>query len=146
MVLDTPIQPSTSKPTKVPLFKQKVAKLDVEIDNEVHYEFGGPIGVVAMMIGFPCLMYYFWVCLEYHQGQLIYPPSLTSLTELKAWCVFDIWEKVKQGAWPSMWAINVYMGYVMFSFVLAYVMPGPVVEGLPILSLNGQRVSSSPLR
>jgi delta24(24(1))-sterol reductase len=138
MALDTLGPPSTPKPGKIPLFKKKVTKLDIKLDNQVHYEFGGPLGVCAMMLGFPCLMYYFWICLEYHQGQLIYPPL--SLSQLKPWVMTEVWMKIKMGAFPTMWAIQVYMGYVVFSFVLAYIMPGPVVEGLPVPSLNGQRV------
>ena len=30
--------------------------------EEIEYEFGGPIGVTAMMLGFPALMYYMWIC------------------------------------------------------------------------------------
>jgi delta24(24(1))-sterol reductase len=132
------------KPNKngVPEFKQKVTKLDVKLDNQVKYEFGGPVGVTVMMLGFPCLMYYFWVCLEFHQGRLIYP---SDLSQWKYWVVQEIWEKVKLRAAPTTWAIQMYMGYVLFSFVLAYTMPGPVVEGLPIPSLNGQRVNISAL-
>lgn len=129
-------QPKTNK-NGVPEFKQKVTKLDVKIDNQVRYEFGGPVGVTAMMLGFPCLMYYFWVCLEFHQGRIIYP---SDLSQWKSWVVREIWEKIKMGAYPSKWATQMYMGYVLFSFVLAYIMPGPVVEGLPIPSLNGKRV------
>lgn len=121
----------------VPEFKQRVTKLDVKLDNQVKYEFGGPVGVTVMMLGFPCLMYYFWVCLEFHQGRLIYP---SDLSQWKSWIAQEIWEKVKLRAAPTTWAIKMYMGYVLFSFVLAYTMPGPIVEGLPIPSLNGQRV------
>lgn len=123
----------------VPLFKQKVTKRDIQVDNEVKYEFGGPVGVCAMMIGFPCLMYYFWICLEYHQGKLIYLP-LSQIEQWKPWFINEVWNKIKQDAYPSWWAIQVYMGYVLFSFVLAHVMPGPVVEGLPVPSLNGKKV------
>ncbi|KAI8977019.1 ergosterol biosynthesis ERG4/ERG24 [Mycotypha africana] len=93
-----------------------------------------------MMIGFPALMYYFWVCLEYHQGKLIYPTTLTSLSDIKSWLIEEIWKKMKLGAYPSRWAIQTYMGYVIFSFILAAVMPGPVIEGLPIPSQNGQKL------
>ncbi|KAL9554598.1 hypothetical protein MBANPS3_002740 [Mucor bainieri] len=132
-------QPANNRTNKngVPEFKQKVTKLDVKIDNQVKYEFGGPVGVTAMMLGFPCLMYYFWVCLEFHQGRLIYP---SDLSQWKSWVAHEIWDKVKMGAYPSKWATQMYMGYVLFSFVLAYVMPGPVVEGLPIPSLNGKKL------
>ena len=33
---------------------------DPRIDYSGHFEFGGSLGVSAMMIGFPALMYYMW--------------------------------------------------------------------------------------
>lgn len=33
----------------VPLFRSDFTKLDVKIDNEIVYEFGGPFGVVGMV-------------------------------------------------------------------------------------------------
>lgn len=39
------------------------------------YEFGGPLGVSAMMIGFPILMYYCWICLRFYNGALVHPES-----------------------------------------------------------------------
>ena len=39
------------------------------------YEFGGPWGVLAIMTGFPVLMYYLWICLVFYDGQLIFPKS-----------------------------------------------------------------------
>lgn len=119
---------------KIPQVKQVVTDLDIKIHNQVTYEFGGPLGVTLMMIGFPSLMYYFWFCLEYHQGQLVYP------TESLWTFIDDMINKVKLGAYPSEYAIKVYMGYVLFSFILAYVMPGPEVEGLPVPSLKGKKV------
>ncbi|KAG0176800.1 hypothetical protein DFQ29_005609 [Apophysomyces sp. BC1021] len=123
----------------VPLFKANVTKLDLKLDNEVVYEFGGPVGVCALMMFFPCLMYYFWVCLEYHQGKLIYPNALT-VNAISEFISQNLWDKVISGAFPTLTAVKIYMGYVVFSFVLAYIMPGPVVNGLPVPSLEGKRL------
>lgn len=124
----------------VPLFKSELTKLDIELDKEVTYEFGGPLGTLAMMIGFPCLMYYFWVCLEYHQGKLITPNSY-SFNGISHFITEDIIAKVKLGAAPTWLATKIYMGHVLFSFILAYTMPGPIVNGHPVASLKGKRVS-----
>jgi Ergosterol biosynthesis ERG4/ERG24 family len=43
------------------------------------YEFGGPLGVTAMMIGFPILMYYLWICLWFYDGKLIAPKSIDDI-------------------------------------------------------------------
>lgn len=124
----------------VPLFKNKMTKLDEKLDNEVVYEFGGPIGVVCMMLGFPSLMYYLWVCLEYHQGKLITPASCTK-DGIIQFVLEEIVAKVKTGAAPTMIAFKIYMGHVLYSAIMAYIMPGPVVDGLPLPSLKGARVS-----
>lgn len=124
----------------VPLFKSTLTKLDEKIDNEVEYEFGGPLGALGMMLGFPSLMYYFWVCLEYHQGKLITPASYT-LDGILQFVTEEIIAKVKLGAAPTWLATKIYMGHVLVSFILAYTMPGPVVNGLPVPSLKGKRVS-----
>jgi delta24(24(1))-sterol reductase len=124
----------------VPLFKTKVTDLDLKIDNEIVYEFGGPVGVVGMMLGFPSLMYYFWVCLEYHQGKMIVP-SVWSAEGIKAFFWNDIWAAIARDACPTVYAAKIYLGYILLSAILAYTMPGPVVNGLPIPSLKGKRVS-----
>ncbi|KAI8378717.1 ergosterol biosynthesis ERG4/ERG24 [Choanephora cucurbitarum] len=123
----------------VPLFKQVLSKRDKELDNEIVYEFGGPLGALGMMVGFPCLMYYFWICLEYHQGKLITPSSFTKLG-ISEFLSHQIWDKIMLGAYPTMFAIKTYMGYIAISLTLAYIMPGPVVEGLPLPSLDGARL------
>lgn len=124
----------------VPLFKSDLTALDVKLDKEIVYEFGGPVGVCAMMLGFPALMYYFWVTLEYHQGKMIVPDSFT-LDGIKEFVLNELWAKIKEGAYPSLTAVKIYMGYVLFSFILAYIMPGPVVEGLAIPSMKGKKAS-----
>lgn len=51
--------------------------LDTDKDPRcARYEFGGPVGVMAMMTIFPVLMYYLWICLEFYDGQIVYPTSL----------------------------------------------------------------------
>ena len=37
------------------------------------------MGVTAMMIGFPLLMYYLWICLWFYDGQLTHPSSVDDI-------------------------------------------------------------------
>ncbi len=55
------------------------------------YEFGGPWGVSAMMVGFPLLMYYLWICLWYYDGQLVRP---TSIEDIRPFLI-QMWTHVK---------------------------------------------------
>ena len=43
------------------------------------FEFGGPWGVIAIMTGFPVLMYYLWICLWFYDGKLVYPSSVDDI-------------------------------------------------------------------
>lgn len=124
----------------VPLFKNKMTKMDEKLDNEVVYEFGGPIGVFCMMLGFPCLMYYFWVSLEYHQGKIYLPTAFTK-DAIVQFVLEEVVAKVKEGAAPTWVATKIYMGFVLYSAICAYVMPGPVINGLPLPSLKGGKVN-----
>lgn len=85
-------------------------------------------------------MVYMTGALLLHEGHFYYPDAFT-LDAFKEWFWSEIVGKVLPAVAPTLKATKIYMGYVVFSFILAYIMPGPVVEGLPIPSLKGKRVS-----
>lgn len=64
------------------------------------YEFGGPWGVVAIMMGFPILMYYLWICLWFYDGKLVYPASVEDIKPF----LWRMWGHVAK-VWfhPSIW-------------------------------------------
>ncbi|OAJ43411.1 hypothetical protein BDEG_26773 [Batrachochytrium dendrobatidis JEL423] len=105
-------------------------------DHDIIFEFGGPVGVTFMMGGFPLLMYYFWICIEYYNGVLVAPANWDDLQPF----LFRMIEHVAMGAAPSWWAFTVYGMLVAFQAVLAVTMPGPVVKGLPIPSLGNRQL------
>jgi delta24(24(1))-sterol reductase len=41
-----------------------------KIDKSGHFEFGGTFGTSAMMLFFPILMYYLWICSTFYGGNL----------------------------------------------------------------------------
>ena len=41
-----------------------------KVDHSGHFEFGGTFGTAAMMLVFPILMYYLWVCSTFYGGSL----------------------------------------------------------------------------
>lgn len=68
--------------------------IDQQLDSHEDWEFGGPIGVTAMMIGFPLLMYYLYICLSHFQGEMVHPRALTGPEGIVAWGR-KMWEIVK---------------------------------------------------
>src|SRR5688572_6164275 len=78
--------------------KPKVNKnLIIDSDNEIVFEFGGPWGVTAMMIGFPSLMFYLWGCLQFYRGKLVSPLER------------ELWSQIVKEAWPTWYATKIYL-------------------------------------
>ncbi|PRP79388.1 hypothetical protein PROFUN_12986 [Planoprotostelium fungivorum] len=107
---------------------------DLQLDREVVMEFGGPLGVTAMMLGFPCLMYYFWFSLKYHQGAIFYPTSFDD--------ILPFFQRLSQYFWqsaaPTVWGFQTYGIFCLISATMAAFMPGPHIKGMPIPSLGGK--------
>lgn len=55
------------------------------------YEFGGPWGVLAIMTGFPILMYYLWICLWFYDGKLVLPTSVDDVVPY----LWRMWEQIR---------------------------------------------------
>lgn len=111
-------------------------EIDKKLDQHLSYEFGGPWGVTAMMTGFPLLMYYLWICLQFYDGQLVHP---TSVDDIKPF-LLRMWGHVRDDASPTPFALGTYSVFVFFQLFLAYIMPGHKQEGLPVPSLNYQKL------
>ncbi|KAH9249142.1 hypothetical protein BASA81_013166 [Batrachochytrium salamandrivorans] len=107
-----------------------------QIDHEAIFEFGGPIGATLMMVLFPILMIYLWICIEFYNGQLTTPDSWSDLFPF----LYRMVEHVSYAAVPTWWAWSVYWTFTFFQVTLAVVMPGPVVKGLPVPSLDNQQL------
>lgn len=61
---------ATSSSSPVASHSSHSKQVDEKVDSAVHYEFGGPPGVLAMMLLFPVLMVYLWICVEFYGGIL----------------------------------------------------------------------------
>ncbi|TFK65600.1 ERG4 ERG24 ergosterol biosynthesis protein [Pluteus cervinus] len=102
------------------------------LDRHESYEFGGPWGVLAIMTGFPVLMYYLWICLWFYDGKLVHP---TSLYEIQPF-LSTMWEHVRVDAYGNAYAWKVYSGSFFFQLFLAQAITGYQQEGLPVPSLG----------
>ncbi|KAG5723670.1 Delta(24(24(1)))-sterol reductase [Termitomyces sp. T112] len=122
---------ATRKTSTVTITEQG-REMDSRLDKHESYEFGGPLGCIAIMTFFPCLMYYLWICLWFYDGNLVYPVSQADITPFLA----RMWGHIVKDASPNLYAWKVYSGNVAFQLFLAQVLPGYRQEGLPVPSLN----------
>ncbi|KAK9462958.1 ergosterol biosynthesis ERG4/ERG24 [Lipomyces oligophaga] len=104
--------------------------------SHVEFDFGGPIGVSAMMIGFPLLMYYLWICATFYDGQLTGPGKDETLKEF----VLRLYGHVVADAFPDLKAWLTVWTFLVFEAILYVTLPGISTQGLPLPSLNGKRL------
>jgi delta24(24(1))-sterol reductase len=110
-------------------------KVEQEFDDKIVYEFGGPAGVLGIMLFAPCMMYFFYACLENNNGRMLYPNSFEDIGPF-----FGRLAGYISHAAPSVYGFKVYVIFCLFEAVLAWYMPGPIVKGLPIPSENNRQL------
>ncbi|CAH7672641.1 delta24(24(1))-sterol reductase [Phakopsora pachyrhizi] len=116
----------------------EVGKFNPEADRHQKYEFGGPWGALFLMVLFPFLMYYFFICLWCYEGRLSRPDSL-ALGDISKWSS-EFWNLVKIHTSPTWESFFIYTGFLFYQVFLAWFTPGVPQVGLPIPSMNGAKL------
>lgn len=110
--------------------------LDPKIDYSGHYEFGGSLGVLSMMIGFPMLMYYMWIGATYYDGKFPTREEGQSFADFFA----HMGQLVYTGAFPSLKAWTIYWVFFLFEGACYVLLPGVSVSGRPLPHLGGKQL------
>ena len=84
------------------------------------FEFGGSCGTLALMIGFPLLMYYMWIGATYYDGQMPLPKDNQSWSEFGHHLI----NLVKTGAFPHWRAWRIYWTYYLYEAACYVILPG----------------------
>lgn len=108
---------------------------DPKIDHNPHYDFGGTPGVTAMMIGFPCLMWYMWIGATYYNGQFPSEPNMS-------WDEYfrHMGHLVYTGAFPHAKAWAIYWIFLIAQGAMYLVMPGVYSKGKPLPHEGGKQL------
>jgi Delta24(24(1))-sterol reductase len=93
------------------------------------YEFGGPIGSCCIIICSHMLIYYLWISLTFFQGKLFLPNNISNIA-------FYLSQ-----AKPTLFSAEIFLGFILIQFLLAYFLPGLNIKGLPIPSKNNQQLT-----
>jgi len=90
------------------------------------YEFGGPVGATVIIIWSHYILLYFWYCLETNDGFLVLPTSLADA------CAHALaFASLLGRSWPAPTVVCAYTAFFAAQLVLAAVVPGVTVDGLP---------------
>jgi delta24(24(1))-sterol reductase len=100
------------------------------------FEFGGPVGTLLLMTGFPLLMWYMWIGATYYDGMLPLPESGQTWADfLRRLC-----ELVYEGAFPTRKAWLIYwIFFIVEAFMYCY-MPGVSNFGRPLRHEGGKKL------
>jgi delta24(24(1))-sterol reductase len=100
------------------------------------YEFGGPVGAVLLMTGFPFLMWYMWIGATYYDGMLPFPEPGQSWPDF----ICQLGQLVYEGAYPSAKAWAIYWTFFIMEAVMYCYMPGVWNLGRPLKHEGGKRL------
>ncbi|KAK5987018.1 Delta(24(24(1)))-sterol reductase [Cladobotryum mycophilum] len=114
-----------------------VPGMDPKIDYIGEFEFGGSLGTLALMIGFPLLMYYMWIGAAYYDGKLPLPQAGQSLTDFGK----HLGDLVYTGAYPHARAWKIYWVYYVFEAACYIFMPGFTCFGKPLPHEGGKKLT-----
>ncbi|KFY10653.1 hypothetical protein V491_07547 [Pseudogymnoascus sp. VKM F-3775] len=110
--------------------------LDPKIDYSGHMEFGGSVGVSAMMIGFPTLMYYMWIGATYYDGKFPTPEPGESFADFAK----HMGNLVYEGAFPSLKAWTMYWVFFVAEGACYCLLPGVYGYGKPLPHAGGKQL------
>ena len=105
-------------------------------DRSQHYEFGGPSGVVAIMIAFPLLMYYMWIGATYYNGQFPRPAPDQTIGEFFSHMGKLVWT----GAFPHPKAWMMYWVFFLVEAAFYVYLPGVNLKGKRLPHLGGKQL------
>lgn len=109
---------------------------DPKIDYSGEMEFGGSLGTLCLMIGFPALMYYMWIGATYYDGKLPLPADGQSLSDFFQ----HLGHLIYTGAYPSLKAWQIYWTYYVFEAACYLWMPGFTAYGKPLAHEGGKQL------
>lgn len=112
------------------------ASKNYKIDDSGHFEFGGSLGCLSMMIGFPLLMYYMWIGATYYEGGLPLPEEGQTAKEFG----LHLLNLAYDGAFPSAKAWITYWTFFVFEGLFYLYLPGIYVDGRKLEHLGGKQL------
>lgn len=105
--------------------------------KDIEWDFGGPLGAVGMMAGFPLLMWYMWILAEFYGGKPAWPLSDQS------WQLFvceDLWNHFVARGIPSFGVWLAFTLFIIVQGIFYLTLPGIWTKGQPLTHLQNRQL------
>jgi len=103
------------------------------ITTNNNQEFGGPIGVAILMVWSHYILYYFYYCWKENDGNWIIPETIGDALS-PSWYtgkIMNFGEVFYRNCIPGTETWLAYTAFFVVQLVLAAIVPGMMMEGLP---------------
>lgn len=100
------------------------------------YDFGGPLGAISMMIGFPLLMYYMWISQKFYNGSPALPTENQSYVDF----LVQMREYFIDYAIPSKKSFSIFTSFILLQAIFYVVLPGVWTKGQPLKHLHDKQL------
>ena len=104
--------------------------------SEAAREFGGTVGAAVIITLSHALILYLWIAWRFHDGAVFYPAEISDVGPFFA----RIWGHIVANATPSLSTFAIYWTFLVVQGLMAALLPGLEIKGLPIPSRGGQRL------
>lgn len=105
-------------------------------DTSGKHEFGGPLGMSTMMVGFPLLMYFMWIGAVFYDGQI---PRAAKDESFFAF-LDHLWFLIKTEAYPTKQAWCIYWSFGLAQLAFYVLLPGVYRKGQALPHLGGKQL------
>lgn len=105
--------------------------------EDIEWEFGGPLGALGMMVGFPILMYYMWISAQFYEGKPAWPTGNQSWSEF---ITDDLFQYFVEYGVPSVKSWIVFTLFMLVQGIFYVTLPGIWTKGQPLTHLKGKQL------
>ena len=98
--------------------------------------FGRALGAGVGIVLSHALILYVWIAWRFHDGAVLYPADYADVGPFFA----QMWELIAAHAAPTWSTFAIYWAFLAVQGVMAVVIPGLEIKGLPIASRGGRRL------
>ena len=136
-VMKMTVHEDIEESTKKSIADEWLPAKDFKIDHSGKFEFGGSLGTLALMTGFPLLMYYLWIGATYYDGKVPLP------RDGQSWAFFGnhMLQLVYTNAFPHFKAWRIYWIFYIFEVLCYLYMPGFTCYGKPLPHEGGKKLT-----
>lgn len=104
--------------------------------DKIEWEFGGPAGAVGMIVGFPLLMWYMWICAYFNNGNVWLPEKGQSISSF----LNELFQIFLDHGVPTARGWRIFGTFIFTQVVFYYTLPGIWTKGQPLAHLQNKQL------